>query len=73
MNIQTIKLNLLEKILKTENPKILNQLLSVIKSEKEDFWIKLTAEEKKEIKEGLSQLDRGERISYESVMKKFRK
>jgi len=75
MNIQSVKLSLLERVLKTENPKILQQMLSIVKSEKEkeDFWVKLSAGEKKEIMEGLEQLDKGQRVSYESVMKKFRK
>ena len=73
MNLQAIKLELVEKIVKTGNPKILNQILSIIKSEKEDFWKLLSKEEKNEILEGIDQLDKGERYSYDSVMKKYRK
>lgn len=73
MNLQAIKLELVEKILKTGNPKILNQILSIVKSEKEDFWKLLSREEKNEILEGIAQLDKGEKHSYDSVMKKYRK
>jgi hypothetical protein len=73
MNIQAIKLELVEQILKSKSPEILAQLLSVVKSEKEDFWKLLSKEEKKEIMEGIDQLDKGERHSYESVVKKYRK
>ena len=33
---------------------------------------RITESEKAEIKEGISQLDKGEKFSYESVMKKYR-
>ncbi len=43
------------------------------KNKKHDFWETLSEETKKDILEGIDQLDKGERIPYEEVMKKIRK
>lgn len=73
MNIPATKIKIVEQILKTDNPKILNQLLSIVKSENEDFWHELTPYEQKEIQESLNELNDGKRVSYEKVMKKYKK
>ncbi|MFI5204029.1 MAG: hypothetical protein ACHQF2_05985 [Flavobacteriales bacterium] len=73
MTTQSVKLEIVKKVLSTENPKILNQILSLIKSEKEDFWKILSKDEKNEILEGIEQLNKGQRHSYDAVMKKHRK
>lgn len=39
--------------------------------EKKDFWEELSNFQKTEIMEGIEQLDRGERVSYESILKKI--
>jgi Mg/Co/Ni transporter MgtE len=73
MTTQATQLEIVKKVLSTENPKLLSQILSLFKSEKEDFWKLLSKEEKNEILEGISQLNKGKRHSYDSVMKKYRK
>lgn len=39
--------------------------------EKKDFWDELSSLKKTEIMEGIEQLDRGEIVSYESILKKI--
>jgi len=39
-------------------------------SEKEDFWLELTAQEKEAIKIGIKQLDAGYRTSLDEFLKK---
>lgn len=73
MTIQAVKLEIVKQVLSTENPKVLQQILNLVKSEKEDFWNDLTKSEQQEILTGIEQLDSGKRKSYESVMKKLRK
>lgn len=73
MSIQAVKLEIVKQVLSTENPKILNQILSLVKSSKEDFWNTLSQKEQEEILAGIADLDAGKRKSYASVMKKLRK
>jgi len=72
MDIQAAKLELLQRILNTDNPTLIDKLLSLVKSDKEDLWIKLYQEEKEDILEGIRQLDNGEHVDYEDFMKKHR-
>lgn len=39
--------------------------------QKEDFWNELTPEVQNEIRQGIAELDRGEKVSLESVLKEF--
>lgn len=70
MDIQSAKLELVKLIVNIDNPKIINKLIKVLKSEKEDFWLELTEKERQEIKLGISQLDSGQRISLDDFLKK---
>lgn len=67
------KLLLIELTLKSirENTSIpqLNEAAEVY--DKRDFWDELSSLKKTEIMEGIEQLDRGERVSYESILKKI--
>jgi len=45
--------------------------LELIQGKIEDFWNELSIELQQEIKKGLTELDQGKRISYESFLKKI--
>ena len=71
MDIQTTKLELLKIILEDENSEFIQRVADFVKKEKNDFWDELSLSEQEEIKSGIQELDRGERISYESFLKKI--
>ena len=71
MDIQTTKLELVKAILEIEDLNIIEKVASFVKNEKKDFWNELSASEQKEIKKGITELENGKRISYESFLKKF--
>jgi hypothetical protein len=73
MNLQTSKLELVKLIVNIDNKKMIDKLLKVLKSEKEDFWFELSERERQEIKLGIEQLDSGQRISFEDFIKKAAK
>ena len=73
MNIQAVKLELMQVILNTNNPNILNDLMSIVRREKQDFWELLSQEEKDEINQGFEEIDRGDKFEYDVLMKKYRK
>ncbi|MEZ7900968.1 MAG: hypothetical protein QMC21_03585 [Flavobacteriales bacterium] len=71
MNLQTAKIELVKTILESENKDFIKKVVDFIKAEKSDFWDELSESQKLEINEGIGQLDRGERVSLESVLKKI--
>lgn len=71
MDIQTSKLELVKLIINIDNEKLIDKLLKVLKSGKEDFWLELTAREKEAIKIGIEQLDAGHRTSLDDFLKKL--
>jgi hypothetical protein len=70
MDIKSSKLELVKLILTIDNQNIINRILDVLKSGKEDFWLELSDRERQEIKLGISQLKAGQRISVDDFLKK---
>jgi hypothetical protein len=74
MNMQAEKLQLMKLILETENPKILKSIKNLFfQEDKVDFWNSLTDEQKEEIDLGISEIENGESLDYETVVRKHRK
>ncbi|SEA75293.1 hypothetical protein [Psychroflexus halocasei] len=71
MDIRTTKLELLKTILETENTDFIQKVADFVKKEKVDFWDELSLSEQSEIKQGIEELDKGKRVSYESFLKKI--
>lgn len=71
MDIRTTKLELLKTILETENTDFIQKVADFVKKEKVDFWDELSLSEQSEIKQGIKELDKGKRVSYESFLKKI--
>jgi thiamine pyrophosphate-dependent acetolactate synthase large subunit-like protein len=73
MNIQAKKLELVQRILNTDKPSLLEKISKIFEQESEtDWWDELSDEERASIQEGLDQLDRGEGIPHEKVMKEIK-
>lgn len=70
MNIQLEKLELIKKVLETNDESIIESIKSIFKKEKKDWWDDLTDEQKADIELGIEQFKNGDVVSYESVMKK---
>ena len=71
MNIQTTKLELLKTILENENSEFIQRVADFVINKKADIWRELTVSEQAEIKKGIAELERGERVSYESFLTKI--
>ena len=71
MDIGTTKLELLKTILETENTDFIQKVADFVKKEKVDFWDELSLSEQSEIKQGVEELNKGKRVSYESFLKKI--
>ena len=72
MDIQFEKLELMKKLEATNDISIIEAIKNIFKSEKKDFWEELTQEQRDEIEEGERQIERGEFVLYEDLMKQFR-
>ena len=71
MDIRTTKLELLKTILEIDNTEFIQKVADFVKKEKIDFWDELSLSEQSEIKQGIKELDKGKRVSYDSFLKKI--
>ena len=73
MNIQAEKLELVRKILDTDNPGILSSIKQIFTSSKKvDFWDSLPQSQKEEILKGIEEVENGETVNYEEFIKNHR-
>lgn len=73
MNIQAEKIELAKMLLDTQNPKIIESIKNIFKSEKTvDFWTELSLEQRTEIEKASIEIENGEVTDYESFMQKHR-
>jgi predicted transcriptional regulator len=72
MGLAAKKLDIINWITNLNDEEILEEINSLRKRE-DDWWDTIDDDEKAEILEGLSQLDRGESVAHEQVMAKYKK
>ena len=69
MDIQTLKLDLVQKILSTTNPELLFRINKILKKEVEkDWWDQLPPEIQDSISEGINDIKSGKVFTHEQVM-----
>ncbi len=73
MDIQATKLELMQLLLQTEEEEVLIRLRTVFQEQTTDWWERLSSEEKKKIKTGIREADRGELIANSEVRKRFKR
>ena len=71
MDIQASKIQLVKDILNINNVDLLKKVSDFVQNEKTDFWNELSVSEQNEINQGIAELERGEKVSYESFLKKI--
>lgn len=72
MGLAAKKLDIISWITSLKDENVLNRIKLLRKGE-DDWWDTIGEDEKAEILEGLSQLDRGESVAHEQVMAKYKK
>jgi hypothetical protein len=70
MDIQTTKIDLIHWLTELQDTEVLRQIVN-IRSGK-DWWDDISEQERLAIDEGIAELDRGEGIPHEEVMKQVR-
>jgi hypothetical protein len=69
MDIQTLKLDLVKKIINTEKPALLIKINKLLLDEKaEDWWDKLPQEVQDSIMAGLEDVQKGNLFTHEQVI-----
>jgi hypothetical protein len=72
MDIKAEKLNLIQYITQIDDSKIIERLKQFVKANEDDFWNDLDEDQKQEIKQGVDELNRGEKFNYEDVISSHR-
>jgi thiamine pyrophosphate-dependent acetolactate synthase large subunit-like protein len=73
MNVQTKKLELVQLILNTNKPALLEKVSKLLKQEKEaDWWDEIPETVKESIEIALDQADRGKTIPHKDVIEEAR-
>ena len=69
MDIQTLKLNLVEKIINTEKTSLLLEINDLLQNEKEeDWWENLPSEIQTSILDGLNDVKEGNTLTHEQLI-----
>jgi len=69
MDIQALKIDLVQKILSTTNPALLTRVNTILKKEVEkDWWDQLPVEVQESIIEGIHDIETGKVFTHEQVM-----
>lgn len=71
MNLETRKINIINWISSIQEEKILAEM-ERIQKERTDWWDMVNNEDKKAIKDGLEQLDKGEFLTHSQVRSKIK-
>tara|TARA_B100000809_G_scaffold213192_1_gene217432 strand:- start:5189 stop:5407 length:219 start_codon:yes stop_codon:yes gene_type:complete len=71
MDIQVSEIHLVKDILNINNVDFLNKVADFVQSENPDFWNELSTSYKREINLGIAELERGEKTSYDTFLKKI--
>jgi predicted transcriptional regulator len=72
MDIELEKLELIKLLEATNDATIIASIKKILNASKKDFWEELTEAQKLDIEEGERQIERGEFVEYETMMKKYR-
>lgn len=72
MDIQSEKYALIAFITQIKDVRLIEKLRDFVKANDKDFWHDLTEVQKKDVMEGIRELDKGKKIDYEGVMSKHR-
>jgi len=69
MDIPSLKLDLVQKILNTKNPSLLNKINHIFQKEvEEDWWDQLPQEVKNSIFEGIQDIEEGRILTHNQVI-----
>jgi predicted transcriptional regulator len=73
MDIQTLKLDLVSKIINTEKPDLLVEISKIFQQEKKrDWWDELPIEVQESILDGMADVQNGNVFTHEQIMQEVK-
>ena len=73
MNLQAEKLKLIELLLNTNNPSIIEHIRSILQTEEaNDIWEEITDEQKDEIENALKEVKEGKLMLFKQFLEKHK-
>jgi len=69
MDLQSEKLSVLQQIINSDDESLIRDIKSLINTRDFDWFDELSSSQQNDIREGISQLDRGESFSHEEAKK----
>ena len=73
MDIQSLKLDLVQKILNTDKASLLSKIDKIFqKEEKNDWWEKLPREIQESVMEGVDDIQKGNTFSHDQVIQEVK-
>ena len=73
MDIQTEKLKLIELLVHTSNPSIIERIKKIFQTEEsQDIWEEVTNEQKIELENALQEVGEGQTVSFEKFIDKHK-
>jgi hypothetical protein len=73
VNIQNAKIDLIQWLTTIEDSSIIQKIMELRNTEKEDWWKKISETEKKSIELGISDADNGNLVSHSEAKKIYEK
>lgn len=70
MDIQLGKREAINMIEETNDPSIIEAVLKLLTKKKKDWWDDLTEAQKEELELSVKEVERGEVVSYESILQR---
>ncbi|TCD04577.1 hypothetical protein EZ449_16635 [Pedobacter frigidisoli] len=71
MDLQSEKLNVLQKIINSDDESLIRDIKSLIYSRDLDWFNGLNRNQQNDVREGINQLDAGESFSHEETKRRF--
>jgi hypothetical protein len=71
MDIKAEKLNVLQQIINTNDLSLIREIKSLLNRREQDWLDDLSKNQKKDVEDGISQLDNGIFLSHEEAKNKF--
>jgi hypothetical protein len=73
MDIQLEKIELMKKLLETNDESVIESIKKIFSAKKKDWWDELTEEQKIEIQEGERQIERGDYVDFDEFIQPYLK
>ena len=73
MDIQLEKIELMKKLLETNDESVIESIKNIFSTSKKDWWEELTAEQKEILAESLKQADKGEVHDFNTFIEPYLK